>query len=131
MYSLTKKRFLSNSNSDGDMPLFLYYSTSKAINSLYSSNLRVPIVHTIVQDDNRDGRPERIEFSVAMPLSPQESVMRVVILLYFDVTFNLKAKINFDAISFLDHDSSLPLSGLRADGDLLLRQTIPLSSKGG
>ena len=120
-----------DSNSDGDVPLYLYYSTSQAVNSLYSRNLRIPIVHTIVQDDNREGRPERFEFSVAMPLSPQESVKRVVILLYYDVTFSKKAKINFDAISFLDHESSLPLAGLHADGDLLLRQTIPLSSKGG
>lgn len=120
-----------DSNSDGDVPLYLYYSTSQAVNSLYSRNLRIPIVHTIVQDDNRDGLPDRFEFSVAMPLSPQESVKRVVILLYYDVTFSKKAKINFDAISFLDHESSLPLAGLHADGDLLLRQTIPLSSKGG
>eukprot|EP01035_Chromulina_nebulosa_P024687 gene24687-32156_t len=120
-----------DSSSDGDVPLYLYYSTSQAVSSLYSENLRVPIVHTIVQDDNRDGLPDRFEFSVAMPLSPQESVKRVVILLYFDVTFSMKAKINFDAISFLDHDSSLPIANLHADGDLLLRQTIPLSSKGG
>ena len=120
-----------NSTESGATPLHLYYCSSQNVNALYSSNVRIPIIRTIVQDDNHDGLVDRIEFGAEMPLSQQESIQRVVILLYYDITFSSKAKINFDAVSLLDFDSSLPLSTVISDGDLILRQATPLSSKGG
>lgn len=100
-------------------------------NLLYPSILRVPVLKSVVQDDNRDGLADRLELSIEMPLTTQESIHKVSVLLFFDVTFHSKAKVTFDSVAYFDHDSSLPIMSVEADGDLLLRQSAALSSKGG
>jgi len=86
---------------------------------------------TFSQDDNRDGKLDRLELALQMPLAVDETIQRVTAILYFDVTISKKAKYNFDAVAYFNYDSGAALATVYADGDLAFRQTQPLSSKGG
>lgn len=112
-------------------PMSLFYSTSPTLNRLNADRLRVAVLQSAELDDDRDGRPDRLEISLLMPLGAQESVAGLGVLLYHDVTLSAKARYQFDAVTFLSHEGAAGLSSLAMDGDLLLRQTWPLVAKGG
>ena len=59
---------LHGSTASGD-DVSLFYSTSSAVNDLFSGNLRTPIVKSAELDDNADGMVDRIEIGLTMPLS--------------------------------------------------------------
>lgn len=117
--------------SNGDSPVNLFYSTSPTINKLYSSTLRVPLLQSAELDDNRDGRTDRIEIAVQMPLAPTESIKAFSCLVYCDVELDSPVKYVFDAVSYSSYESSTAMTKLSVDGDLKLRQTWPLTQRGG
>lgn len=113
------------------LPFSLFYSTSPTINKLHSTELRMPLFHSAEQDDNRDGRTDRIEINMQMPLAPYEEVYSFTAIVYCDSTVNMRAKYTIDALSFANYESRSPIAQLSLDGDLLFRQTWPLTVKGG
>lgn len=119
---------LSESNAE---PLSLFYSTSSSINELYSNSLRVPFLSSAVQDDNFDGKTDRLEINVQMPLAMDERITGLTAVVYFDVKISDKAKYFFDAVAFTNFESANSMASITIDGDLLFRQTWPLSGKGG
>lgn len=82
-------------------------------------------------DVNRDGRVDRLEMAVQLPLAKNEKITSVTSLVFFDVKLNSIAKYTFDAVSFINYEASSAMGKLEIDGDLLLRQTWPLSAYGG
>eukprot|EP00600_Ochromonadales_sp_CCMP1393_P008389 CAMPEP_0174970734 /NCGR_PEP_ID=MMETSP0004_2-20121128/9571_1 /TAXON_ID=420556 /ORGANISM="Ochromonas sp., Strain CCMP1393" /LENGTH=280 /DNA_ID=CAMNT_0016220545 /DNA_START=32 /DNA_END=871 /DNA_ORIENTATION=+ len=117
-------------SSDGT-PLNIFYSTSPTINKLNSGNLRVPLFQSAELDDNRDGYTDRIEIGVQMPLAPTESVNGFTALVYINTQLDAKPRYIFDAISYANYESVSSMRQLSMDGDLLLRQSWPLTVKGG
>lgn len=82
-------------------------------------------------DVNRDGRVDRLEMAVQLPLAKNEKITSVTSLVFFDVKLNSIAKYTFDAVSFINYEAGSAMGKLEIDGDLLLRQTWPLSAYGG
>ncbi len=109
----------------------LFYSTSFDVNNAHANNLRVPELQSAELDDNRDGKTDRLELTIQMPLSPKEQVYNFNVLIHYKVKFNSKVKYIFDAVSVVSFDSALSLGHVTVDGDLLLRQAKRLSAKGG
>ena len=119
-----------NFSKDGT-PVNLYYSTSDTLNQLNWRHLRVPILQSIEIDTNYDGRPDRIEFNVQLPLSAVENIYSFKALMFHDVTVNQKARYKFDGISLLQKDVAIALGYVAVDGDVTLKQTWPFIAKGG
>lgn len=117
--------------SDTSEPLSYYYSTSPLINSLFADSLRTPIIRSAEIDNNRDGRMDRLEIAVQLPLANNEKIISMSSLVYFDVQLNSIAKYTFDAVSFANYEAGSAIGKLEMEGDLLLRQTWPLSAYGG
>jgi len=117
-------------NEPSGAPLNIFYSTSAAINNL-NSNIRIPLFQSAELDDNRDGITDRIEVNIQMPLGFNESITRMDALFYETMTISNRVKYVFDGISFVSYDSNVPMGTLQIDGDILLRQTQTLLSKGG
>ena len=109
----------------------LFYSTSTAINALNSAHLRIPLFQSAELDDNRDGKPDRIELNLQMPLAPTESINSFTALVYCNTQFDSMVKYVFDSASYANFESMSAITQLNIDGDLLLRQTWPLNVKGG
>lgn len=116
--------------SEGSL-LSLFYSTSPAINQINSDYLRIPVFQSSELDDNRDGITDRIEINLQMPLSPFENIYGFSALIYCNTKLQSKVKYIFDAVSYATFESMSPISKVTIDGDLLFRQTWPLSAKGG
>lgn len=112
-------------------PFSLYYSSSSILNQQHSKFLRIPILQTAEIDDNQDGIVDRMEVSMNMPLAPEEDVTGISAVFLHDVKLKTRARYIFDAASLISYESSTPISTLRIDGDIRLRQTWPLSVKGG
>lgn len=109
----------------------LFYSTSAYINGLFGDNLRGAIVRSAELDDNNDGIVERIEVGLTVPLTTSESITKFSMLVYHDVELKDVARYRFDAISFASYDTSIPIGSIYIDGDVMLRQLLPLDVKGG
>lgn len=109
----------------------LFYSTSLQINELYTEHLRIPLFQSAELDDNRDGRTDRVEIALQMPLAPQETIHGFTALVYFDTKVDSKAKYIFDTVSYATFESMSAITQLNIDGDFMLRQTWPFAVKGG
>ena len=93
--------------------------------------MRVPVLSSAVFDDNRDGKPDRVEVNVQMPIRPTESVNSFTVLLYFNSQFSDQARYYFDSVAFYNYDTAAAMASLSVDGDYILRQTWPFDSSGG
>jgi hypothetical protein len=112
-------------------PLSLYYSTSSYLNQQHNANLRSAVIQSAELDDNMDGINDRIEFSMLMPLKAYEQVTGLNILFTHDVKLQERAYYVFDSASLIQHEASSPIKDIKIDGDMRIRQTWPLSTKGG
>lgn len=109
----------------------MFYSTSVAVNELFSDHLRVPILQSAELDDNKDGVTDRIELGLIMPLEVTERITKFSCLIYHDVELKDKARYRFDAGTYITADNAVPMGNLYVDGDINIRQTWPLDVKGG
>lgn len=114
-----------------DKRLSLLYSTSPTVNSLYSDYVRYPLLQSNEVDTNLDGKIDRIEINVQMPVQSYENIHDINCLVFHDVQFNGKAKLLIDAVSHVSYSSAVPVSAVHLDGDMVFRQTWPLAVKGG
>eukprot|EP01031_Cornospumella_fuschlensis_P030747 gene30747-37149_t len=120
-------------NSDGSN-LVVQYSTNAYINAAYTNSYtqtRVPILRSAEMDDNRDGKTDRLELSVVLPISADESISGFTAAVYVDVKLHERAKLLFDGVGFVNYEGSTSLQKLAIDGDMMLRQTWPLTAYGG
>jgi len=93
--------------------------------------LRIPVMQSAELDDNRDGKMDRLEISMQMPLALNEEIWGINALFFHDVQVSKKARYLFDAAAYVDYQSTSGMSSIKVDGDLMLRQTWALNSKGG
>ena len=121
---------LHGSTASGD-DVSLFYSTSSAVNDLFSGNLRTPIVKSAELDDNADGMVDRIEIGLTMPLSSTEKITGFTSIIYHDVELKDKGRYKFDAVSYVTASDPTSMGSLYVDGDIKVRQTWPLDYKGG
>lgn len=112
-------------------PIALYYSTSSLLNQMHANTLRVPLLQTAEIDDNNDGVVDRMEVILNVPLKPSEQVTGISAVFLHDVKLVDRARYIFDAASHVSFESSTPISQLRVEGDVKIRQSWPLSVKGG
>jgi hypothetical protein len=112
-------------------PISLFYSTTPVLNNLNAHNMRTALVQSAELDDNRDGITDRIELSMQMPLASDEEITSFSALVFCDVKLSSKARYLFDSAVLVQHHNGMGMGDLSVDGDLLLRQTWPLVSKGG
>lgn len=89
------------------------------------------IIRSVEVDDNRDGVMDRLEVSVQAPLGVDEAVTRMDLLLHHTVTLSNRVKYVFDGVTYITCESSNPMGGVQVDGDITIRQTSTLQSKGG
>ena len=74
---------------------------------------------------------DRLEFGIKMPIYNNEYFNKFSAIIYHDIELKDRAQYKFDSVSFLSHDSNLPMGSLSMDGDIIVRQTWPLDVKGG
>ena len=123
----------SNSNSAGTgvtAPFSLYFSSTPDLNKLHTSQLRSPVMKSAEFDDNHDGINDRIEITMTMPLQSTEEVTSFNGMVLFDVVLEERARVQFDSSATFSYNSGSSISSVNLAGDVMLRQTWPLSVRG-
>jgi transmembrane protein 231 len=82
-------------------------------------------------DDNNDGLPDRFEFNIVLPLADSERITGVSVVFFFAVQLLDQVRYTFDALAYYNYDGGVPIGSLFVGGDFVLKQGIPLLSKGG
>lgn len=121
----------SSSAAASPSSLTLYYSTSPFMNTLYEEYVRHPILRSVEVDSNADGRTDRLEINVVMPLAPQENIHTFTAFILHDVQFDGKTKMVMDAATYIQHSEALAMTALDVDGDVVFKQTWPMHARGG
>jgi transmembrane protein 231 len=116
---------------ENESPLSLSYSTSPKINDLYSDSLRMSVFRSNEVDENNDGVMDRLEVGIQVPLGTDESITRMSAVFYHTAVLKDTVRYIFDTVSYVNHDSGTPMGSLLIDGDVILRQSTSLSTKGG
>ena len=108
-----------------------FWSTSPSVNELFSSNLRPSLIKSAEIDENRDGKNERIEINVEVPLLSSESIRSIEALVFHETILHDKARYQFDSVSHIKISNSDSIASAVSDGRLLFIQTWPLYARGG
>lgn len=114
------------------VPLDIIYTTSPSTNQKLITNLRPIILQSAELDDDNDGRVDRFEFNIKVPVTPFEEIVDIDMLFNYDVRIDSNnVKYSFDAVSVISYTDSSDISSLWVEGDLNMQQTWPLSAIGG
>ncbi|XP_022098058.1 transmembrane protein 231-like isoform X1 [Acanthaster planci] len=112
-----------------DEASYLAWSTYQNFNQLQQQHLRIPLVKTREEDNNRDGKYDMLHFSVSVPVLATESVFGVKLILLFDYRLYRFSSLRMETMAYIEHTSPLSGSEFIADGELRLRLKMPLSHK--
>jgi len=130
-YQAIVELFGKSSSSGSSQPFSLYFSNSPALNILHSDSLRSPVLQSAEFDDNLDGITDRIEVSVQMPLQSTETISGMATMLMTEVELRDRARVKFDSATLVNYNSGSAINNVHVEGDVTLRQTWPLSVRGG
>lgn len=109
----------------------IVFSSMSDVENLYGEELRVPVLRSIELDLNRDGMPDQFHMSALVPLQPGETILSANMVTFHKVQFRRRARVEMDALAFVDHKAAMGGQALYVDGDFELRQRWPFRAKGG
>ncbi|XP_072374072.1 transmembrane protein 231 isoform X1 [Scyliorhinus torazame] len=109
---------------------FLAWSTFANFNNLQGDNLRFPLVTAMEEDQNLDGKMDRLNFRLELPLQPSEQVYNVQFILTFSYKLFRMSTFMMQSMAYAYFSSSIPGSQFTVNGDLKLHQREPLRHKG-
>ncbi|KAJ8248843.1 hypothetical protein GJAV_G00228340 [Gymnothorax javanicus] len=109
---------------------YVAWSTFQKFNTLQGNNLRIPSVSVRELDRNRDGKLDRLNLRLELPLRPEEQVYSVQLLLTFSYQLFRMSSVVMQTLLYMQHASPVPGSQLYVNGDLRLQQRAPLAHRG-
>ncbi|KAG7473214.1 hypothetical protein MATL_G00093330 [Megalops atlanticus] len=109
---------------------YVAWSTFPNFNALQGGNLRIPSVSAREEDLNRDGKLDRLNLQIDLPLTPDEQIYSVQLLLTFSYQLYRMSALTMQTLVYVQHASPVAGSRLFVDGDLRLQQRVPLAHRG-
>jgi len=109
----------------------ILWSTYESINKAMKADFLqvLPEIEHREEDHNRDGKKDKLEMSISIPLSGQD-VVSVKIVLVFDYKLYIYSDFQMESAAYIYHSSSLPGAEFNVIGDLTLLQREPLKPSG-
>ncbi|KAF7654551.1 hypothetical protein LDENG_00068370 [Lucifuga dentata] len=109
---------------------YVAWSTFPHLNNMLGANLRIPAVSVREEDQNQDGKLDRLIFQLQLPLKPEEQVYSVQLLLTFSYQLFRMSTVLMQSLAYVQHSSPVPGAKLFLSGDLRLQQRTPLPHRG-
>ncbi|KAM3870419.1 transmembrane protein 231 [Diretmus argenteus] len=109
---------------------YVAWSTFPHFNNMQGDNLRIPAVSVREEDQNQDGKLDRLIFHLQLPLKPEEQLYGVQLLLSFSYQLFRMSTVVMQSLAYVQHSSSIPGAQLFISGDLKLQQRTPLPHRG-
>lgn len=108
----------------------LAWSTFKNFNQLLQDRVRVPFIQTSETDWNGDGKLDDLNLSLSIPITNEEQIRGVTLLLLFDVKLHRLSSVGLSGLALIQDESVFDGSGMSVSADLVLHQKQPLASRG-
>lgn len=109
---------------------YVAWSTFPHFNHLQGAHLRVPAVSVREEDDNQDGKHDRMLLQMTLPLSPEEQLYSLQLLLTFSYQLYRMSTVAMQSLVYVHFSSAVPGARLFVSGDLRLLQKAPLPHRG-
>lgn len=109
---------------------YVAWSTFPHLNHLQGAHLRVPAVSVREEDDNQDGKHDRMLLQMTLPLSPEEQLYSLQLLLTFSYQLYRMSTVAMQSLVYMHFSSAVPGARLFVSGDLRLQQKAPLPHRG-
>ena len=65
------------------------WATFNTVNDFLVENVRIPVIKSREEDNNRDGVLDGLTISMQMPVRPEEEVVGVTAILLFDIKLHM------------------------------------------
>ncbi|XP_062508277.1 transmembrane protein 231-like [Corticium candelabrum] len=108
----------------------IFFSSFSSFNHLLSDQLRVPLIRSREEDSNFDGLSDVLHFSLEMPLLPNDEVVSVQLLLFFDYRLKKYSELTLQGMIIMDESTPIQSAKFHFSGRLRLRQSGPLPASG-
>ncbi|KAK0156206.1 Transmembrane protein 231 [Merluccius polli] len=118
---------VASTNTKGD---YVAWSTFPNFNNMLGPNLRIPTISVQEQDQNQDGKLDRLILDMQLPLKPEEEVYSVQLLLTFSYQLFRMSTVVMQSLAYIQYSSPVPGAQLFVAGDLKLQQRVPLPHRG-
>lgn len=109
---------------------YVAWSTFPHFNHLQGEHLRIPAISVREEDDNKDGKSERMLLQMTLPLKPEEQLYSLQLLLTFSYQLFRMSTVAMQSLAYVHFSSAVPGARLFISGDLRLEQKVPLSHRG-
>ncbi|XP_069491559.1 transmembrane protein 231 [Ambystoma mexicanum] len=109
---------------------YIAWSTFPAFNSLQGDNLRIPLVSAIEVDTNQDGKMDKLNLKLELPMQSTEAIQSVQLILTFTYRLYRMSTFVMQSMAFLQFYSPLAGAQLYVNGILKLQQRQPLNHRG-
>ncbi|GFO05915.1 transmembrane protein 231 [Plakobranchus ocellatus] len=106
------------------------YSTFQQYNNLLQSRLRIPIVKAREEDPNRDGKYDKLNLDIEVPMLATDRVVGAKLLLFFYYRLRRFSQFHMESLAYIEYSSGVPGASLQVFGDLSLQQKQLLGHKG-
>ncbi|KAK3732038.1 hypothetical protein RRG08_026425 [Elysia crispata] len=108
----------------------IVYSTFQQYNNLLQSKLRIPIIKAREDDLNHDGKYDRLDLNIEVPMLATDQVVGVKLLLFFYYRLRRFSQFHMESLAYIEHSSGVSGSSLQVFSDLSLQQKQLLGHKG-
>lgn len=109
---------------------YVAWSTFPHFNHMQGERLRIPTVSVREEDDNLDGKSERLLLKMTLPLKPEEQLYSLQLLLSFSYQLFRMSTVAMQSLAYVHFSSSVPGARLFISADLRLEQKVPLLHRG-
>ncbi|KAJ8303244.1 hypothetical protein KUTeg_019640, partial [Tegillarca granosa] len=93
------------------------YSTFQRYNQMQQQNLRIPLIQSREEDNDRDGKADGLIFKLEMPLQDTENVLGVKLFLFFDYRLFRFSTFGMESMAYIHHQSPIP--GARYENSII------------
>lgn len=118
--------YLQGNRSDS----YLLWTSFPGLAQLEDAHLRVPVMRVYEPDDDKDGKADYLQLNANLPLSVDERVQEVVIMLIFDYRLQLHSRFQMQSMVYGKYESLSGGVALNIDADMQIMQKMPLRYRG-
>lgn len=116
----------------GGEDLKLYFSTETLLNDVHNHLLRPGLISSSEVDDDLNGLTDRLDLSIKLPLSSDDSITGLDMLVFYEVTLQDRARYVIDAVTHFGYRNGGDAMGsLTVDSNIEFKQREKLLVKGG
>ncbi|XP_055078257.1 transmembrane protein 231 [Periophthalmus magnuspinnatus] len=109
---------------------YVAWSTFPHFNHLVGARLRIPALSVREEDDNQDGKLDRLLLEMQLPLRVEEQLYSLQLLLTFSYQLFRMSTVAMQSLACVHYSSAVPGAQLFISGDLRLQQRAPLPHRG-